>query len=152
MRVTSAIMMDSGRPIYIPPEGPPQGLHLDSSIYVSMGEANIFKMLEDFYAELERSTIRSMFPENMAEASKKSGAFFVFILGGPPLYQQQFGPPMMRRRHLPFPITEEARQVWLSCFKTILADAERKYQFPRAHMPSFIHFLDQFSRWMVNSK
>lgn len=137
---------------YIPPEGPPQGILPNDKIYSIMGEEAIFQMLEDFYAELEKSSIRSMFPADMKKASKRSAAFFVFILGGPPLYQQHYGPPRMRQRHMPFPIDEEARQVWLSCFKTILKDAGQKYRFPLEHMPGFIHYLDQFSRWMVNTK
>lgn len=136
---------------YVPPEGPPQ-VSPSHEIYPIMGEENIFKMLEDFYMELEKSPIRSMFPGDMKEASKKSGAFFVFLCGGPPLYQQRFGPPMMRKRHLAFPIDEAARQVWLSCFRKILENADIKYNFPMQHMPGFLNFLDKFSAWMVNTK
>lgn len=136
---------------YVPPEGPPS-VKPSQEIYSLMGEDNIFKMLEDFYLELEKSPIRKMFPEDMREASKKSGAFFVFLCGGPPLYQERIGPPMMRKRHMAFQIDEEARQVWLNCFKEILLDAGRKYQFPMQHMPGFLNFLDKFSAWMVNCK
>jgi hemoglobin len=99
--------MDSKRQFYIPPEGPPQDIRLDPEIYRLMGEENIFKMLKDFYHALESTPIRHLFPENMEEASKKSAAFFVFILGGPPLYHQRHGPPMMRKRHMAFTIDEE---------------------------------------------
>ena len=61
-----------------------------------MGQENIFKMLEDFYLELEQSSIRHLFPDDVVAASRKSAAFFVGLLGGPPLYQQLYGPPMMR--------------------------------------------------------
>lgn len=142
--------MSENKKFYTPPEGPP---HVTPSheIYPLMGEENIFKMLEDFYLELEKSSIRSMFPQDMREASKKSGAFFVFLCGGPPLYQQRFGPPMMRKRHLPFPIDEAARQVWLGCFRKVLDHAD-KYNFPTEHLPGFWNFLDKFSAWMVNTK
>lgn len=139
------------RRFYIPPEGPPQGIQPNPEIYAAMGEASIYKMLEDFYLELEKSSIRSLFPEDMRQASKRSAAFFVYILGGPPLYQQQYGPPMMRKRHMPFTIDESTRQVWLNCFKLILREADKKYQFPMEHMESFWHFLDRFSLWMVNT-
>jgi hemoglobin len=138
--------------IYTPESGPPQGITPDPRIYALMGEDAIYQMLEDFYLELEKSSIRSLFPSDMKEASRRSAAFFVFILGGPPLYQQQFGPPRMRQRHLPFAIDEEARQTWLNCFKEILKGAEKKYNFPMQHMDGFIRFLDQFSLWMVNKK
>lgn len=144
--------MNEQREIYVPPEGPPPGGMLSPEIYAAMGEENIFKMLSDFYGELERSEIRHLFPKNMEEASKKSAAFFVFLLGGPPLYQQQFGAPMMRRRHLPFKIDEHARQVWLRCFRKILADAPQKYLFPADKIDSFLVFLERFSIWMVNTR
>lgn len=139
------------RQFYVPPEGPPQNT-ISPEIYQLMGQENIFKMLEDFYLELEKSSIRSMFPDDMKEASKKSAAFFVFLCGGPPLYQQQFGAPMMRKRHLAFPIDEAARQEWLRCFQKILENADKKYNFPMQHIPSFLDFLEKFSAWMVNSK
>lgn len=144
-------MTDSRLNFYVPPQGPPQNSP-SKEIYGLMGEENIFKMLEDFYLELEKSPIRHMFPENMKEASKKSGAFFVSICGGPPLYHQRFGPPMMRKRHLAFAIDENARQVWLKCFQTILENADQKYNFPMQHMQGFWSFLEQFSAWMVNTK
>lgn len=144
--------MSADHTIYIPPEGPPQNILPSQEIFAAMGENNIYRMLEDFYLELEKSSIRHIFPSDMREASHKSAAFFVFILGGPPLYQQQHGPPRMRQRHLPFRIDEEARQVWLDCFQRILANADKKYQFPMEHIKSFNLFLDKFSAWMVNTK
>jgi hemoglobin len=138
------------RNIYTPPGGPPQGPGPNPEIYRIMGEANIFQMMSDFYKELERSTIRHLFPSDMEEASKKSAAFFVTILGGPPLYFQQFGPPRMRARHLPFEIDEPARQVWLECFDRVLEGADVKYHFPPQHLSGFKEFLKGFSAWMVN--
>ena len=144
--------MSTERKFYIPPNGPPQDILPNPCIYTKMGEDNIFKILEDFYLELEKTSIRPMFPEDMREASKRSAAFFVFILGGPPLYQQQIGSPRMRHRHMPFVIDEAARQVWLNTFKKILVNAEEKYQFPMEFMDEFVNYLDRFSEWMVNSK
>ena len=144
--------MNPERQFFVPPEGPPQDILPSQELYVLMGEENIFKMLSDFYQELGQSSICSLFPHDMHEASKKSGAFFVFIMGGPPLYQQTYGAPMMRKRHMPFKIDENARQVWLECFRKTLENADKKYHFPIQHMERFWNFLDKFSRWMVNTK
>lgn len=150
--ILSGTPMDANKQFYIPPDGPPQGISPNPEIFSCMGQDNIYQMLEDFYLRLETSSIRHLFPDDLIAASKRSAAFYVFILGGPPLYQQQYGPPMMRKRHLPFPIDEEARQVWLSCFYDILKKADEKYNFPKQHLPGFCHFLEQFSGWMVNTK
>ncbi|NKB25173.1 MAG: hypothetical protein GKR87_12515 [Kiritimatiellae bacterium] len=136
--------------IYVPPSGPPQGPGPSKEIYALMGEENIFKMCEDFYAQLEASSIRYMFSQDMKEASKKTTAFMVGLLGGPPLYHQRYGNPQMRARHLAFPIDESARDVWLTCFKKILKQAPKTYNFPEKHLAGFITFLEEFSGWMVN--
>ena len=138
------------RIVYTPPGGPPQGPGPSSEIYRTMGETNIFRMMLDFYEELEKSEIRRLFPANMEEASRKSALFFVTVLGGPPLYLQKYGPPRMRARHLPFEIDEPARQVWLRCFDKTLEDADVKYKFPPEHLEGFKDFLKSFSAWMVN--
>jgi hemoglobin len=137
------------RDIFTPPDGPPQS-GPSREIYSVMGEEKIFRMLSDFYKELEKSPIRPLFPSNMEEASQKSAKFFVQILGGPPLYVIDHGPPRMRARHLPFEIDEKARQSWLDCFNRILINAEEKYGFPPEHLEGFKKFLTDFSAWMVN--
>ena len=137
------------RPIYVPPQGPPRE-NPSRDIYALMGEENIFKMLSDFYQELEKSPIRPMFPPDLEEASRKSAKFFVQVLGGPPLYVIDHGPPQMRARHMPFEIDEKARQVWLGCFMKTLENADQKYNFPLQHMAGFKAFLEGFSAWMVN--
>jgi hemoglobin len=148
--------MTPEREIYVPPQGPPQGSGPSPEIYTLMGEENIYAMLEEFYSLLATSSIREMFPadspEEMKEASRKSGDFFIFILGGPPLYHQKHGNPMMRKRHMAFLIDENARNVWLATFKKVLETAPDKYQFPRQHLPGFLTFLEEFSAWMVNTK
>ena len=138
------------RKIYVPAGGPPQINPPSREIYGLMGQENIFKMLEDFYLELEKSSIRHLFPDDVVAASEKSAAFFVGLLGGPPLYQQLYGSPMMRARHLPFEIDEAARQEWLVCFDRVLENAVEIYNFPEEHLEGFQEFLIGFSGWMVN--
>jgi hemoglobin len=140
------------RAIYVPPIDPSQIRPPSRAVYALMGEANIFRMMEDFYAELERSALRPLFPADMVAAAHKSAAFFVGLLGGPPLYQQRYGNPMMRARHMKFAITPGAREEWLACFERVLARAPERYAFPAEHLPSFRAFLRDFSLWMVNTE
>ncbi len=134
---------------HVPPGGPPaEGPSRE--IYARMGEENIFRMCADFYRALEKTEIRPLFPPDMAEASRKLGAFLVGLLGGPPLYHERHGPPRMRARHLPFPIDENARRVWVSTFSGVLKNAPADYSFPSDHLPGFLAFLDAFAGWMVN--
>jgi len=143
--------MSEERQFYVPPGGPPRVNAPSPQIFVVMGQENIFAMMADFYKALAASEIREMFPRDMERASRKSAAFFVGLLGGPPLYHQKYGNPMMRARHMTFAIDEAARRVWLACFDSVLAEAPEKYNFPADHLPQFREFLVGFSGWMVNT-
>ena len=137
--------------IYVPPEGPGRLPALDPAIFGAMGEDGVFRMMEAMYQELGKSSIRDMFGPDLKASSQRSAAFYVQLLGGPPLYNERYGNPMMRRRHFPFVIDEAARKVWLGCFLTTLERAD-EFGFPAEHLESFRHWLDGFSKWMVNAQ
>lgn len=147
--------MGRTREVYTPAEGPPSNSGVSRELYAAMGEANITRMIHDLYERLGESSVASLFPRDpgaRARAADRSAAFFVFLMGGPPLYQQRHGPPRMRARHLPFEIDEPARQEWLRCFGEVLEGAEEKYDFPAEHLDGFVEFLVKFSGWMVNAR
>lgn len=138
---------------YIPPTGPPKASSKPSQeIYECMGEENIFRMIEDFYIGIADSKISFMFAKNIKQSSQRLAAFIVFICGGPPMYQQRYGEPQLRERHVHFPIDESARREWLDCFDRVLEDSERKYNFPQQHLEGFRKFLLDFSAWLVNKE
>lgn len=137
-------------PTFVPPVNPQQIPAPSRDIFAVMGQENITQMIVDFYAELEKSSIRSMFPRDLHASAQKSALFFVGLLGGPPLYQSKYGNPMMRARHLPFPINRTARDEWLACFERVLENASERYRFPPEHLAGFREFLRGFSLWMMN--
>jgi hemoglobin len=137
-------------PIYVPEDGPGAAEAPYRGLYQIMGEDNIKALLRDFYFKLGESPISGMFPKDLEKASFKSALFFIGLLGGPPLYHETFGPPRMRARHMPFKITAEFREVWLSSFYSVLENYEN-YAIPSEHLAGFKAFLDGFSAWMVNS-
>ena len=138
--------------MYVPPIDPARIAPPSREIYRLMGEANIERMIEELYRELERSPVRGLFPADMTASSRRSAAFFVGLLGGPPRYHERYGNPMMRARHLAFAITPEARAEWLACFERVLDRATERYDFPGEHLPGFRRFLREFSLWMVNTE
>ncbi len=140
-------------PVYTPPGGPGQVERPSPEIFAALGEDGVFQMLSDFYVLLGKSGTKHLFPdttEGLQLASERSAAFFVQLLGGPPLFIERYGPPRMRMRHFPFEIDEPARQIWLACFRKVLETAEESYGFRPEHLPGFHAFLDEFSAWMVN--
>tara|TARA_R110000868_G_scaffold241497_2_gene496296 strand:+ start:41449 stop:41928 length:480 start_codon:yes stop_codon:yes gene_type:complete len=143
------------RPIHTPPHGPPQTDRIPAAVYQAMGEPEINRMFHAFYHRLAKSSIADMFPKsekNLIKAAEKNASMFVFLFGGPHLFQQRHGPPMMRARHLPFIIDESGRQEWLRCFKETLDEAPEKYSMPAEHVDAVWKFVYDFSSWMVNAK
>ena len=143
------------RAVWTPPGGPPQTDRIPVAVYEAMGDANIYAFTRAFYRRLGASAIASMFPRgerNLMVAADRSATMNVFLMGGPHLYQQKFGPPRLRMRHLPFEIDEAGRQEWLRCFRETLAEAPELYAMPPEHVESVDRFYTDFSGWMVNSK
>jgi hemoglobin len=142
-------------PIFTPAGGPPQTDRIPPAVYEAMGEAQITAFFHAFYQRLGKSAVADLFPKsekNLMRAADKSAAMFTFLFGGPHLYQKQYGQPMMRARHLPFVITESARQEWLRCYKETLDEAPEKYNMPPEHVESVWNFVVDFSAWMVNAQ
>jgi hemoglobin len=55
-------------------------------------------------------------------ATDKLYKFLSGWMGGPQLYVEQYGHPMLRRRHLPFTIAAAERDQWLLCMNQALSE------------------------------
>jgi len=88
------------------------------------GAANTRALVDHFYDRMEQdpafAKIRNMHPANLERSREKLYMFLSGWLGGPQLYIERFGHPRLRRRHLPFPIDEQARDQWLACMNHAL--------------------------------
>ncbi len=140
----------SRKDIYTPPF--PHITMPNPSIYGIMGEENICAMIADFYRRLHDSPIKHIFHSDIHTGTQRSAWFFIEILGGPQLFQQNRGEPRMRARHIPFQITDEQRDVWVACFLETLRHASQRYAFPEEHLEGFRNYLIEFSKWMVSVK
>jgi len=87
------------------------------------GAETIRKIVEAFYPKVQSNpVIGPLFPEDITPVMEKQYMFLTQFFGGPMLYTEEHGHPMMRARHMPFPITEERANAWLSCMKEALAE------------------------------
>lgn len=84
------------------------------------GEA-IGQLVDRFYdlMELEPdfAVIRQMHPADLTASRDKLNLFLNGWMGGPELYHEKYGHPMLRARHLPFPIGSVERNQWLDCMQ-----------------------------------
>ena len=87
------------------------------TLYARIGPANIRKLVLAFYPLVSAHPLLApLFPEDLSETMNKQEAFLTGFLGGPPLYHQTYGHPMLRARHLKFPITRSVALAWFECF------------------------------------
>ena len=90
------------------------------------GEAPLRALVQRFYHLMdtlpEAYGIRKLHPQDLKISEDKLFMFLSGWMGGPQLFVQQFGHPMLRRRHFPFPIGESERNQWLLCMKLALEE------------------------------
>ena len=83
------------------------------------GAARLRALVDRFYnlmdTQPEYYGIRKLHPQDLSGSAEKLYLFLSGWLGGPPLYQQKFGHPFLRARHLPFSIGKAERDQWLAC-------------------------------------
>jgi|SRR5699024_8120142 len=95
------------------------------SIYNAIGgQEAIENIVRHFYKRVAKHPLLiPIFPEDLTETARKQTLFLTQFFGGPPLFSEERGHPMMRRRHLPFPITPSRRDAWLACMEEALEEA-----------------------------
>lgn len=90
------------------------------------GEPGIRRLVDIFYDRMdaaeEAAGIRALHPPDLTTSREKLFLFLVGWTGGPPLYVQTHGHPMLRARHLPFPIGTAERDAWVWCMDYALLE------------------------------
>ncbi|MFD1178187.1 globin [Paenibacillus puldeungensis] len=94
------------------------------SIYENLGGAGALrKLVEAFYPKVQKDPLLGpLFPEDITPVMEKQYMFLTQFFGGPSLYSDAYGHPMMRARHLPFPVTPERAEAWLACMREALEE------------------------------
>lgn len=98
----------------------------NGTLYEEMGGADaIARLVHEFYSRVHQDPVLSpIFPDDLLETQRKQFAFLTQFFGGPPLFAEMYGPPRLRARHLPFPITLSRARAWLALMDTAM-DAAR---------------------------
>ena len=73
--------------------------------------------LEPAYAEL-----RAAHGSSLTESRQKLFWFLCGWMGGPDYYQERFGHPRLRGRHLPFSIGIKERDQWVACMRQAMTE------------------------------
>jgi hemoglobin len=90
------------------------------------GEAALHSLVDRFYFYMdilpEAQGIRAMHAADLSGAKDKLFKFLSGWMGGPNLFIEEFGHPMLRRRHFPFAIGSSERDQWMLCMRRALAE------------------------------
>lgn len=92
------------------------------------GEATVLLLVDKFYFYMdtlpEATAVRGVHSESLAGAKEKLFKFLSGWLGGPDLFIQEFGHPMLRRRHFPFTVGQQERDQWMLCMQKAMDDID----------------------------
>jgi len=114
------------------------------------GAARLRELVDRFYdlmqLEPDFATIHAMHPVPNDSSREKLFMFLSGWLGGPNLFIERYGHPMLRARHLPFAIGSGERDQWLRCMAMALEDLGYDYDLRLRLMGSFYQTAD----WMRN--
>jgi len=88
------------------------------------GEETIRRLVAAFYPKVKADPLLGpLFPDDLTEIMEKQYLFLTQFFGGPPLYSERYGHPMMRARHLRFPIDRARADAWLACMRRAMEES-----------------------------
>lgn len=90
------------------------------------GDATVRALAHRFYELMdslpEAARCRAIHPPDLSGSEEKLYEYLTGYLGGPQLYIEKRGHPMLRRRHFVAEIGPEERDEWLLCFRLAMED------------------------------
>ena len=114
------------------------------------GDTRVRELVDRFYdlMDLEPAyrELRAVHGSTLESAREKLYLFLSGWLGGPSLYTDRFGHPMLRARHLPFAIGTVERDQWMACMKQAMEELEVPPELAAALGQAFFKTAD----WMRN--
>ena len=123
----------------------------DITPYVRLGgEVTVDLLTRKFYQLMDSNeayqALRAVHGPDLGRAQERLFWFLSGWLGGPALYQEKVGHPMLRARHLPFKIGILERNQWLLCMHQAMTELQIEEDFKDQLIQSFFKTAD----WMRN--
>lgn len=114
------------------------------------GEPKIRQLVDRFYDLMELEPkyelLRAVHGSTLDDARDKLFWFLCGWLGGPSYFEDRFGHPRLRMRHMPFSIGIAERDQWLDCMNQAMAECGLDPVLQQRLQQSFFQTAD----WMRN--
>ena len=120
----------------------------DLEVYSLVGDDGFHRLIAAFYRQVPHDEILgAMYPaHDLAGAEQRLCDYLIYRFGGPQKYIEERGHPRLRGRHLPFPITQAARDRWMLLMDRALAEAA----LPADAVRPIRDFFENMSTFMIN--
>ena len=114
------------------------------------GEEKVHALVERFYDLMDLEPgykeLRAAHGTELASARQKLYWFLCGWLGGPSHYEDRFGHPRLRMRHMPFKVGIAERDQWLACMDQAMGETGVPQELRERLRESFFKTAD----WMRN--
>ena len=120
----------------------------EEEVFSAVGEEGFARLVAAFYRQVPGDDILGpIYPKHDLDgAEQRLRDYLVYRFGGPPRYIEERGHPKLRGRHIPFPITQAARDRWM-----LLMDIALKQAAVHGEAETHIRaFFDGMSTFMIN--
>ena len=120
----------------------------EDEVFAAVGEEGFARLVAAFYRQVPTDDVLGpMYPKHDLEgAEQRLRDYLIYRFGGPPRYIEQRGHPKLRARHIPFPITQAARDRWMLCMEIAFKQAALPPE-AETHVRAFF---DGMSTFMIN--
>jgi len=116
------------------------------------GEEKVRELANSFYDVMEHDPIAAeLLAIHPQPLDRLRHVFFLYLslwLGGPDDFQQQYGHPRLRARHLPFTVTPKLKEQWMYCMRKAMFATVDDIGLARKLLAA----LDQLAEHMINSE
>lgn len=117
-------------------------------MYAAIGEEGFTHLVAAFYRQVPADEILGPMYQgrDLAAAEQRLRGFLIYRFGGPESYIEERGHPRLRMRHVPFEITQAARDRWLQLMTSALDSTEM----PAEAKDVLRGFFDSTATFLIN--
>ncbi|MCH2057040.1 MAG: group II truncated hemoglobin [Thalassotalea sp.] len=129
---------------------PSPPLNTDTPYYLIGGEKGTRALSKAFYQEMSSNIhlqeLLVVHKEPLADTEEKFFKYLSGWLGGPPLFENEYGHPRLRARHLHVKVTKKQRDLWMLCMTKALEKTVENEELRKGLAQSF----SQLATHMIN--
>jgi hemoglobin len=120
----------------------------EPEVYSRVGDDGFQRLIAAFYRQVPGDDLLGpMYPaHDLAGAEQRLRDYLIYRFGGPQKYVEERGHPRLRGRHMPFAISQAARDRWMLLMDRALMEAD----LPADAVRPIREFFENMSTFMIN--